>query len=311
MKFDDRSHEETERQQRCARSKAWNLAKNMYKLKEKDKAAFYFPAEEWLLTAASTKEPEDRKFVVDSGASVHMVCEKYVNFAELETMRTSRSPTTVMTARCKQEKKRQYMSSNLTYLSKLCFLEKLPQFFPWANSVRTMGIHTTGPAVKNLISSEMAREWIAICPTLCHLWFLVYRSSSTTPSHTSPSSSSQDTVFDVNRYTENTVPERSGSTSEELRGDPLHESTEIENKKKEEREEVPRDISSKLTDWLQEFRDNLVDESTSTEPWRNPEQGSQDTSKSFHELPMEPRAKVEQGSGKQSVYTHFFEGPKF
>ena len=90
----------------------------------------------------------------------------------------------------------------------------------------------------------------------------------------------------------------------------MHESTEIENKKKEEREEVPRDISSKLTDWLQEFRDNLLDESTSTEPWRNPEQGSQDTSKSFHELPMEPRAKVEQGSGKQSVYTHFFEGPK-
>ena len=27
MKFEDRSHEETERQQRCARSKAWNLAR--------------------------------------------------------------------------------------------------------------------------------------------------------------------------------------------------------------------------------------------------------------------------------------------
>ena len=41
VKFEDRSQEETERQQRCARSKAWNLAKNMYKLKEKDKATFY------------------------------------------------------------------------------------------------------------------------------------------------------------------------------------------------------------------------------------------------------------------------------
>ena len=30
--FEDRSQEEIERQQRCARSKAWNLAKNMYKL---------------------------------------------------------------------------------------------------------------------------------------------------------------------------------------------------------------------------------------------------------------------------------------
>ena len=48
-KFEDRSHEETEGQERCARSKAWNLAKNIFKLKEKDKAAFYSPTEEWVL----------------------------------------------------------------------------------------------------------------------------------------------------------------------------------------------------------------------------------------------------------------------
>ena len=56
MKFEDRSHEEIERQQRCARIKAWNLAKNIFKLTAKDKAAFYFPAGEWVLPAASTKE---------------------------------------------------------------------------------------------------------------------------------------------------------------------------------------------------------------------------------------------------------------
>ena len=53
----------------------------------------------------------------------------------------------------------------------------------------------------------------------------------------------------------------------------------------------------------------MVDESTSTEPWRNPEQGSQDTPKLSHELPMEPRAKVEPGSGKHSVFTHFPKDP--
>ena len=67
MKFEDRSRGETERQQRCAWSKAWNLAKNIYKLKEKDQAALYFPAEEWVVPAASTKELEERWFVVDSG----------------------------------------------------------------------------------------------------------------------------------------------------------------------------------------------------------------------------------------------------
>ena len=50
--FEDRSQEETERQQRCARSKAWNLAKNMYKLKDKDHATFYSSAEEFVLPAA-------------------------------------------------------------------------------------------------------------------------------------------------------------------------------------------------------------------------------------------------------------------
>ena len=63
--------------------------------------------------------------------------------------------------------------------------------------------------------------------------------------------------------------------------------------KNEEREEIQRDFSHELPDWQQEFKENLVDESTSTEPWGNPEQGSQDASKSSHELPVEPRAKVE------------------
>ena len=36
--------------------------------------------------------------MVDSGASMHVVSEKDLNSAEVETMRTSKSPTTVMTA---------------------------------------------------------------------------------------------------------------------------------------------------------------------------------------------------------------------
>ena len=100
-------------------------------------------------------------------------------------------------------------------------------------------------------------------------------SSSTTPSPTSRSSASQDSVFDVNRFTVNQVPERIESTSGELRGDPpLHESTETENNNKNgESEEVQQGISHELRDWLHEFRKNLVDDCTSTEPWGNPEQG--------------------------------------
>ena len=65
MEFEDWSQDETERQERCAQSKAWNLAKNTYLLKENDKATSYFPAEEWVLPTASTKEPEEIESVVD------------------------------------------------------------------------------------------------------------------------------------------------------------------------------------------------------------------------------------------------------
>ena len=69
-KFEDRSQEETEWQERCAREAAWKLAKSVLKSKEK-KAAFFSPSENWCLPAPSTLEPEEREFVVDSGASMH------------------------------------------------------------------------------------------------------------------------------------------------------------------------------------------------------------------------------------------------
>ena len=91
--FDDRSQEETEWQERCAREAAWKLAKNILKLKEKHKASFLSPSENWCLPESSLK-PEEREFVADSGASMHLISKKYLNSAELETVTTSRSPTT-------------------------------------------------------------------------------------------------------------------------------------------------------------------------------------------------------------------------
>ena len=97
-KFEDRSQEETEWQERCAWEAAWRLAKSILKLNEKIKAAFFSPSENWCLPAPSTLKPEEREFVVDSGASMHMISKKDLNSAELETVTTSRSPTTVITA---------------------------------------------------------------------------------------------------------------------------------------------------------------------------------------------------------------------
>ena len=173
-KFEDRSHEETGRQQRCAQSKAWDLAKNVHKLKENDRTTFFSPTKKWVLPGASLRESCEREFVVDSGASVHMVSKKDLNSAELATMRTSRGPTTVMTANGEVQTREE--ATVYVWLLELFFNvmlpEETPQFFPWSNSVRIIGTHTTGKAVRIQISSKMARELIAIYPTMYHLWFL-------------------------------------------------------------------------------------------------------------------------------------------
>ena len=98
MKLGDRSREEIESQERCARGDAWKLAKNILKLKETDKATFFSPTNEWSLPAPSAKKPEEREFVVDFGASMHMLSRKDLNSAELEAVKVSENSTTVVTA---------------------------------------------------------------------------------------------------------------------------------------------------------------------------------------------------------------------
>ena len=74
-KFEDRSQEETEWQELVARKAAWMLAKSVLKLKEQERATFFSPSENRCLPA-STLKLEEKEFVVDSGASMHMISKK-------------------------------------------------------------------------------------------------------------------------------------------------------------------------------------------------------------------------------------------
>ena len=51
------------------------LPKKIYKLKANDRATFFSLAK-WVLPSASARESEEREFVVDSGASMHMVSKR-------------------------------------------------------------------------------------------------------------------------------------------------------------------------------------------------------------------------------------------
>ena len=96
-KFEGRSLEETEWQGQGAREAAWKLAKSVLKLKEQERATCFSLLENRCLLA-STLQPEEREFVVDSGASMHMISEKDLNSAEMDTLTKSCSPTKVITA---------------------------------------------------------------------------------------------------------------------------------------------------------------------------------------------------------------------
>ena len=74
-------------------------------------------SENWCLPAPSNLKPEEREFVVDSGASMHMISKKDLNSAELETVTTSRSPTTEKQpiVKCRRMKRLQFMSKIWLY----------------------------------------------------------------------------------------------------------------------------------------------------------------------------------------------------
>ena len=96
-KFEDRSQEETEWQEQGAREAAWKLAKNVFKLKEHQRATLFSHSENRCLLASNLKT-EEREFVADSGASMHMISKKDVSDAEMDTLTKSCSPTIVITA---------------------------------------------------------------------------------------------------------------------------------------------------------------------------------------------------------------------
>ena len=96
-KFEDRSQEETEWEEQGAREAVWKLAKSVLELKEHERATFFSPSENRCLPA-STLKPEEREFVVDSGAPMHMISKKDLSDAEMDTLTKSCSPTIVQSA---------------------------------------------------------------------------------------------------------------------------------------------------------------------------------------------------------------------
>ena len=207
------------------------------------------------MPAASTIKSEEREFVVDSGAIMHMVSKKDLNSAELETMRISKNPTTVMTANGEvltREEATVYVKE-LDLFVTVTLLEDTPAVlslgklcddhgytYHWTSGRKP---HLTKKRGKN-ISCNKANNVPFVVPGLS-------MSSSTSSSPTSSTSSSQETVIG----TENPATERSEIMSEESRGKPLRGSAETENtNRNEDDEELSSELLQDVPEWLLYFK---------------------------------------------------------
>ena len=317
-KFEDRSPEETEWQEQGAREAAWKLAKNVLKLKEHKRATFFSPSENRCLPASSLK-PEEREFVVDSGASMHMISKKDLNDADMDTLTKSCSPTIVITANGEVQ----------THEEATVYVKELDIFL-------TMKVLDNTPAVLSLgkacDENGYSYKWIngqkphlikngirilSIRRTSFLLWFqacqvrpLDLSSTSKTPSrqesHSSSSSSaspSSPTVGEIQ------VREREDAPNSDISPVPVSilvddgsgqpdetQANKIQKRnKKKTTIELGNPLDSEIPEWLQEFREILVDDEI-------PLQGGSHASSS-HEVSLEPTTKRREDLGKQCLYS--------
>ena len=104
----------------------------MLTLKEDQRATFFSPSENRCLPA-STLKLEEREFVVDSGASMHMISKNDLSDAEMVSLTKSWSPTIVITAN----------GEVLTHEEATVYVKELDIFL-------TLKVHENTPAVLSL-----------------------------------------------------------------------------------------------------------------------------------------------------------------
>ena len=175
------------------------FGKNIYKLKNSDKATLYAPIEARVMPAPTSKRPEEREFVVDSGASMHTMSKKELSSDELDTLRRSRNPTVVLTANGGSAHPRGSTScrSRSKSIRDCKYSRKRQWSYQFENSAKTTETPMSGSAVKKprLTKDGKTDNYIqnGQFRTSCRSWLSTNSasvSSSTSPPQDSSSSSS-------------------------------------------------------------------------------------------------------------------------
>ena len=304
---------------RCPRSSV-EAGQKCGKMKEQERATFFSPSENRCLPVSSLK-PEEREFVVDSGASMHMNSKKDVSDAEMDILTKSCSPTIVITANGEVQSHEEAIvyfkeldifltikvlenTPAVLSLGKLC--DENGYSYEWINGQKPY-------LIKNGIRIPCNTENFVpiVAPDLS--------SSSSGSSSTSKTPSRQESNSSSSSSTSSSSPTVSDTKTREredgINSDtsPVPVSTSVDDRsgqpdetqanktqkpnKKETTIERGKTLYSEIPEWLQEFKKNLVDDEI-------PVHGDSHASSS-HEVSLEPTFKRREDLGKHSVYTHF------
>ena len=323
-KFEDRSQEETEWQEQGAREAAWKLAKSVSKLKEQERAAIFSSPENRCLPA-STLKPEEREFVVDSGASMHMISKKDLSEAEMDTLMKSCSPTIVITANGEvqtHEEATVYVKELNVFLTmkvldntpavlslgKLC--DENGYSYEWIDGQKTTSHERRDSdnlqygKLRSYRGSWLVKFFLGIFinftdthetgESFFFIFFIL--TFFTTVDEISVREREDAPNSDISPVTvSKLVDDRTGQPDKEIQANEIPKT----NKKETtiERGDPLCSDDSEIPEWLQEFRENLVDDEI-------PVHGGSHASSS-HEASLEPTTKRREDSGKHNVHTHF------
>ena len=238
---------------------AWELAKHVHKLKEKDKATFYSPLSSLVTTSAIFDETRGTT-ICARFRSINAHAEQERSefsgtglFGYPETLKRLLQPM----GKCNRTRKRQCASAILIYSWQYRSSRIRLQSPGWENAAKIADIPMTGPVVRNHTLLKTREKSIATRKTVAILVPGLSTGSSSSTTRTSPTTPPQDWTVEDSTLGPATIRRR--STCNRILGDQLHDSEQTEDKNKNI-DPTLRNRLHDLPEWLEDFSENLEDE---------------------------------------------------
>ena len=126
-----------------------------------------------VMLAPTSTRPQEREFVVDSGASMHMMSKKDLNSDELDSLRRSKNPLWCLQpmGKCIQTRKHKYTLTTKIYSWQCNYSKKRLLFYRLESCAQSTGVHMSGKTVKLHDWPKMGRQLLVQSTTTYGLLF--------------------------------------------------------------------------------------------------------------------------------------------